>query len=109
MASAAKYSGAQTISNILRHNDCLPENYKNSDIDRSRSFLNYCLTPERGMSSFSYYKKCLSEMYVYQRSNVVTLCEWVVTAPAYLSERETETFYRLTYNFLVRRYYKGSG
>ena len=107
MARVAKYSGETNVMNILRHNDRLPETYKNKDVDLTRSHQNVYLSPTRGMSSWSYYRKRLGELYVYKHRKLVTLCEWIVTCPKGLTEEEMHVFFQLTYRFLVERYHEG--
>ena len=69
--------------------------------------MNYDLTPEReGLRPFEYYKKRLSELYCYHRSDVKTLAGWVVTLPSEVgvSTTEEQQFFRATFDFLADRY-----
>ena len=51
-----------------------------------------------------YYQKRLSEIYVFGRSDVVTACEWVVTAPKDLRPDQYDAFFRASYAFLNSLY-----
>ena len=93
----------------LRHN-CRenPRTPGNPDIDPSRKENNYYLTPaDHGRSAREcrmYYQKRLSEIYVFGRSDVVTSCEWVVTAPKDLQPGQYDAFFRASYAFLNSLY-----
>lgn len=104
MASVEKFTHGAVV-NQLRHNDRLIERDANTDIDPGRAALNYSLTPDRGMSSYEYYKQRKSELYVYGRNDVKTMAGWIVTAPKELiSLKQEKTFFESTYNFLESRY-----
>ncbi len=108
MASVTKCTN-QEVSYHLRHNSREnPRTPGNPDIDLSRKGKNYYLTPEdHGRSARGcrmYYKKRLSEIYVFGRSDVVTACEWVITAPRDLSIDQYDAFFRCSYEFLNSLY-----
>lgn len=106
MASVQKFTDA-AVTNQLRHNAREIINSTNKDIDKSRTHLNYSLTPERPMSPKEYYISRKKELYVYGRKDVKTMAGWVITAPKELSDTQEElAFFRSTYNFLEHRYGK---
>lgn len=112
MGSVSKHTHKAT-ANILRHNAREINNPANKDIDSARSHLNSNLTPMRAsmtdnkfriFTPYAYYKKRLSELYIYARSDVKTLCSWVCTAPRDLQEDQEERFFLETFKFVVQRY-----
>lgn len=105
MGSVKKYADTGTLDNLLRHNSRSSDTYSNEDIDLSRTYLNYRLSPERKISDYEYYLKRKNELYVYGRNDVKTLASWVITAPRELKTREEETaFFESTYKFLENTY-----
>lgn len=106
MASVSKFTD-KAVFNQLRHCNRTIQKNRNTDIDPTRTELNYSLTPHRGISEFEYYKQRKSELYCYGRSDVKTMCGWVVTAPKELSSKaEERVFFEKTYQFLEDRYGK---
>lgn len=103
MASVAKFTRS-AVRNQLRHIERTIAHPANEDIDTSMSELNYSLAPQRGMDSYSYFRQRLSELYVYNRSDVKVMAGWIVTVPADISRDQHEAFFRATYDFLVQRY-----
>lgn len=103
MASVEKFT-ASAVVNQLRHNERTIQNPSNSDIDRDKECRNYSLAPDRGMSSYGYFKERKEELYCYNRTDVKVLCGWVVTAPKDLDVDQQEAFFQSTHNFLVERY-----
>ena len=74
------------------------------DIDKDRTVQNYSLLPQRGISSYEYYRQRKSELYCYNRTDVKVMAGWIVTAPKDLPMSEMENFFRVTYEFLAERY-----
>ena len=106
MASVKKFTDGAVV-NQLRHCNRLIEKDSNTDIDSTRTYLNYSLTPDRGMSEYEYYKQRKSELYCYGRADVKTLAGWIVTAPQELETREQmREFFERTAEFLSDRYGK---
>lgn len=106
MASVKKFTDGAVV-NQLRHCNRTIENDSNTDIDPTRTHLNYSLTPERGMSEYEYYRKRKSELYCYGRADVKTMAGWIVTAPQELESREQiMDFFESTAEFLIQRYGK---
>jgi len=105
MASLKKFTHSAVV-NQYRH--VLREALKpaNTDIDATRSHLNYLLSPDRGMHPYSYYLKRKSQVYCFRRENVKTLVGWVVTAPRNLLIEQHQRFFQAVYHFLVNRYGK---
>ena len=84
MASVEKYEMSAVV-NQLRHNERTVQTPSNKDIDKERTALNYILSPDRGMTSYDYFKQRKSELYCYNRGDVKVMAGWVVTAPKDLS------------------------
>ena len=103
MAALEKFSQTSMV-NMLRHIERDIQYPKNADIDFSKSHLNYSLSPDRGMKSYEYLKKRLSELHYIKRADVKLLAGWVVTAPKELEKRYEYKFFKETYNFLIARY-----
>ena len=97
MASVEKYEMSAVV-NQLRHNERTVQTPSNKDIDKERTALNYILSPDRGMTSYDYFKQRKSELYCYNRG--------VVTAPKDLSVGLHKVFFRESYNFLAERYHE---
>lgn len=106
MASVEKFTNT-AVANQLRHCRRQIENDSNPDIDRSRTHINYSLTPERKMSEYNYYKQRKSELHCHGRDDVKTMAGWIITAPAELQTLEEEKiFFKNAYSFLESRYGK---
>lgn len=104
MASVEKFTDSAVV-NQLRHCNREIKNDANKDIDSSRTYLNYSLTPARVMSDYEYYKERKNELYCYGRSDVKTMAGWIVTAPQELETREQmREFFETTSQFLIQRY-----
>ena len=115
MASLEKYTSGQVLFE-MRHNtrehDKPP---RNVDIDASRTPLNFSLAPvDRGgaqpnggkaaKAARTYHRARLKEVYHYNRDDVITACQWVVTKPKDLPPDETDAFWRETVAFLNYTY-----
>lgn len=106
MASVDKFTHG-AVANQLRHCKRQIKKDNNKDIDSNRTHLNFCLTPQRNMSEFDYYKKRKEELYCYGRADVKTMAGWIVTAPQELTTRDEEIlFFKRVYHFLENRYGK---
>lgn len=113
MAHVQKFT-ASSASNILGH--CEREfsqdgkylKYRtNSDIDISRTHLNYSLSVFND-SAKERLQKRLSEVYVLNRKDVNIMCDWVITAPKEIiyDEEKLTSFFSNTFDFLSERYGK---
>lgn len=105
MASVKKFAEGAVV-NQLRHIERTITNPSNKDIDASRLCNDYFLSPEREMSSYSYYKLRKEQLYIYNRKDVVTMAGWVVTAPKELAREDEKAFFEAVYQFLEKRYGK---
>lgn len=103
MASVEKFT-AHAVVNQLRHIERTIANPSNEDIDPTRENQNYSLAPDRGMSSYDYFKKRKAELYCYGRDDVKVMAGWIVTAPRDLPADQHEAFFQSTHNFLIERY-----
>ena len=103
MASVDKFTN-KSVVNQLRHIERTIAHPANTDIDTGRTCLNYSLAPDRGISSYEYFKQRKAELYCYGRDDVKVMAGWVITAPKDLPVEQYETFFELTYKFLAERY-----
>lgn len=80
--------------------------FKNQDIDKTRSYLNYNLAPHRNLSQREILNNRLSEVKVLKRDDVNVTCNWVITLPKTIKEdsEEERLFFKEIYNFLKNRY-----
>lgn len=78
--------------------------FGNRDIDLSKTFLNYNIAPNRGMSQTEYLNKRLSEVYHLKRKDLNIMCSWVITAPADLPPEKLHHFFNAAYHFMATRY-----
>lgn len=79
----------------------------NKEIDMSLHHLNKNMTPERGNSKkeiLAYYRQRLSQLYHLNRKNLITGLEWVITAPAGLTEKEKLQFFDVSLDYLKETY-----
>lgn len=80
--------------------------FKNQDIDKTRSYLNYNLAPNKNLSQREILNKRLSQVKVLKRDDVNVTCNWVITLPKTIKEnsQEEKLFFQESYNFLKNRY-----
>ena len=104
MASVEKFT-ASAVVNQLRHIERTIVHPSNNDIDQRRLNQNYILAPDRGMTSYDYYKQRLSELYCYKRNDVVTLSGWVVTVPSDLPKEDHEKFFSSIFTGTMKNAY----
>ena len=80
----------------------------NEEIDFERTPNNYFLTPEsHGRSAQEikkYYNDTLKNYYQYGSKKLVTLVEWITTAPPGLTESQEHEFFEKSYNFFNSLY-----
>ena len=55
--------------------------FKNQDIDKTRSCLNYNLAPNKNLSQREILNQRLSEVKVLKRDDINIICSWVITLP----------------------------
>lgn len=92
------------VGHMLRHFNRCAINFKNTDIDHTKSDLNYNLAPKRDMLDIEYYKKRLSTVKCQNRSDVKTLCDWIITLPKSISDEQEKRFFQKAYEFMTKRY-----
>jgi hypothetical protein len=104
MGAIAKFTD-NNVRNLIRHYRREIKNDRNTDIDQTRTHLNYCLTPKRELTEWQYYKQRKKEVFCYNRSDVKTVADFVITAPKELSSiEEIKEFFSCTNEFLLERY-----
>ncbi len=109
MASVKKFSASSEVLQILRHSSREIRHSSNPDIDETRSSQNYRLTSDRECSDYEYYKKRLSEVYVYNRGarnqETVTAAGWIVTLPeGDFTPDEERAFFEAVSTFLSQKF-----
>lgn len=103
MAGSEKFTQT-AVKNILRHIEREIKNPRNEDIDTERAHLNYYLSPQREISSYSYYKQRKEQLYVYNRKDVIHMVGWIITAPEDLKKCDEASFFEECYLFMENRY-----
>ena len=112
MASIQKYTN-DAVRNMILHNTREIIGNSNTDIDSSKTPLNYsfAMPTHGGKSDYKYYKELIDSRYIYGRgtsreSGTITACSWVVTCPKEIVDNpdKVNTFFEGTYNFISRRY-----
>lgn len=114
MAEIKKHTHKAALA-VFRHNCRKYKNPSNKDIEPSRSGLNIDLMPAPLRLNVSgkkahnptpeeRYKKRLSELYVYSRADVKTVCSCLITKPMGLQPEQEIPFFRECYKFLAARY-----
>lgn len=104
MAHIEKYTD-KSIRMILAHCERHTKNPSNENISPDKSHLNYSLLSGReNVSSYEYYKKRKSELYVYNRSDVKVAFSVVVSAPRLLPPSQHDKFFQCVHDFLCARY-----
>lgn len=109
MANVEKFSGNTEVNQVIRHCNREIQHPSNTDIDSTRSHLNYTLSNHGDMSDYAYYKQRLSNVYVYDKGSrsaeTVTAAGWIVTLPeGDYSTVDQYRFFEATYTFLSNRY-----
>lgn len=80
--------------------------FKNQDIDKSKSYLNYNLAPNKNLTQREILNNRLSEVKVLKRDDVNVTCNWVITLPKTIKKdsEEEKLFFQESYNFLKNKY-----
>ena len=107
MAHLAKY----TIENcraVLQHDTRSKTSgeYKNPDIDPSKTHLNYSLLNDN-TDAYEKLTKRLQNVQIQKRADVKVLCSWVVTLPlanADVTPHDRDVFFKSVHHFLVKEY-----
>lgn len=101
MAHVEKYK-ASALGHMLAHyNRTSPAN---NDIDKSRTAQNYNLAPDRGDQLNFIKKRLANNVKSIHRSDLIMMCDWVVTMPKDLPAEKERDFFVNTYDFLVNKY-----
>ena len=105
MANVKKF-GFSSVVTILRHCERTMTETSNPDIDTEKSYMNYSLLPDRGMSAYSYFRERISDpdVYLYKNKEIKPLCGWIVTCPDDVPPEKEEEFFQLSFAFLNERY-----
>lgn len=110
MAALQKYHEKECVPVFFQHFDRSNETYTNDEIDPDRTNENYNLAPDRGMSTYDYYRQeynRIEEGGAYIKHDLVTCANWTVTLPQELVSQPKhiqQRFFKTTYEFLAERY-----
>lgn len=105
MAHVKKYT-KDNMQGLSIHLERKTRNHSNKEIDVSRSHLNYDLCQIQG-DVLSRLNNRLDQVYCMKRKDVKACCEWIVTLPQELKNKNSEEqrkFFEATYDFLANRY-----
>lgn len=104
MAHMQKFtrSAAHGILSHDERNKSNDKQYRNVDIDNSKTHLNYSYLDNS--SAEDRLNKRLKEVDIYKRPNIKVLCSWVVTLPKEIKSEDERKFFDLTYEFLSQKY-----
>ena len=92
------------VGHMLQHYSRTASNMSNEEIDVERTRFNYNLC-QRDMTDFAYYKQRLAQVKCQNRSDVKTLCSWIITLPKRnFTAKGEEVFFQTAYKELCRRY-----
>lgn len=104
MAHCEKFTKA-SCGQMLSHYDRGKEHYGNENIDAARSHLNYNVAAqEQPLTQGEFLRQRCSQVYMLNRKDVNVMCDWVVTAPKDLPEKELKQFFQSAYDFMADRY-----
>lgn len=102
------------VGHILAHIERLKNKageyikFGNQNIDTSRTGLNYTLFRDeqnRPVRPMKRYKEIIGQVHkLNKRSDLRTLCSWVITAPKDLRPKDENRFFRLCYKYLHEKY-----
>ena len=96
-----------SAGNLLDHYERKDEiKFKNQDIDKSKSYLNYNLASNKNLSQREILNQRLSEVKVLKRDDINIICSWVITLPKTIKKdsEEEKLFFKESYNFLKNKY-----
>ena len=107
MAHLTKYSMG-SVRAILEHDTrTANHSYKNPDIDRSKTHLNYSFV-DSTLTAQERLEKRLSEVKVQKRKDVNVLASWIVTLPTNYKLEEERLFFKTVNDFLTEKYGKNN-
>lgn len=85
------------------------DEHKRSNIDESKTHLNYNLAPEREESQLDYIKEKLETIDHVQRKTLVVMASLIIDQPKEVGPDSSSEFFRQAYSFCVERYGNKSG
>lgn len=99
------------LGNLLAHyerKDNRYRKYKNENIDKEKTYLNYNLAPQHEEGLYKFVKKRVTELNVIKRANAVWCCDWCLSAPREIvgDYQKCKEFFQKAYDFLSERYGK---
>lgn len=102
---AQKYNRA-AVGHVLAHNEPTKARKARDNVDSSKTEQNYNLSKMRGLTGVEKLRRILSreEVHCSPRSDVNTLCSWVVSAPKNLPPEREKEFFLSVAQFFSKRY-----
>lgn len=111
MAHFAKFTRG-SVGGLTKHYERAKDDqgryyrFKNQDIDKSRTPLNYNLAVHQNKEQREFIKNRLSEVFCLNRDDVKVMGTWVVTVPKSVPEEHHREFFERSYAFMEERYGK---
>lgn len=99
------------LGNLLAHferKDNRYRKYKNENINKEKTYLNYNLAPQHEEGLYKFVKNRVTELNIIKRANAVWCCDWCLSAPREIvgDYKKCKEFFQLAYDFLEERYGK---
>lgn len=104
MASVEKFAASAAVNQIRHIERTIQHPSDPAHIDRTKRTQNYYLSPDKGMTSYDYYKHRRAELHCLNRGDVKPLAGWVITAPDNLSPDNYESFFASCYDYLCEQF-----
>lgn len=107
MAHLQKFTRS-AIGHICAHLDRSAAHISNSNLDSSKTHLNYAFTPPswlvEGNTPYERISTLMSKYKCLNRSDVNVLCDWCITKPKDLDPKYTQQFFEESWKFFTNRY-----
>ncbi|MBE6141006.1 MAG: hypothetical protein E7172_05725 [Firmicutes bacterium] len=97
------------LGNLFAHferRDNEKRKYKNENIDKSKSKLNYNLAPLHEEGLYNFTKNRVKELNILNRKNTIWVCDWCISAPKEIigDYEKCKQFFSVAYSFLENKY-----
>lgn len=105
MAHCVKYTKV-SCGHMFKHFDRSAKHISNENLDRTRTYLNYNLALHQQMDQCDFLKKRCTEVRCQNRKDINVMVSWIITAPKDLPQQSEQKFFKISYDFLEKRYGK---
>jgi len=97
------------LGNLFAHferRDNAKRKYKNENIDKTKTHLNYNLAPIHEEGLYNFAKNRVKELNILNRKNTIWVCDWCISAPKNIvgDYEKCKLFFNTVYTFLENRY-----